>query len=405
MTAEPLVIGLVGSFGSGCTYIAKEILAKEDMPGGAFFYTSLSQALRDEANSKSDYTSKNNREKKQFLQQLGDARRKENPVYLAEKAIENVKKRELPNRIVFDSIRNPAEIAALRREYRRFYLLGIFSDAENRWKRVRTEFDDDHGAFEKADENDKGGDKNDSTGQQVSQCFTNADIIIVNDMHFDAPGNESFRRFEQKIRQYVALCDNAGRDKSLTKPESDEFFMAAAYSASFRSTCMQRKVGALVVEKNTETIISSGFNEVPKSESSCWALHTQCYRKKLRSNFLERVKSYLAEEHFNQVKAEFGSTFKNLDYCRALHAEEMALTMLARCGPSTSLDNCILYTTTYPCNLCANKIQAVGIKSIVYFEPYPMPQAKTILEKAHVTAKMFEGVTYQAYFRLYGDMI
>lgn len=28
----------------------------------------------------------------------------------------------------------------------------------------------------------------------------------------------------------------------------------------------------------------------------------------------------------------------------------------------------IIHTSTYPCNLCANKITQVGIKKVVYFE-------------------------------------
>jgi deoxycytidylate deaminase len=50
--------------------------------------------------------------------------------------------------------------------------------------------------------------------------------------------------------------------------------------------------------------------------------------------------------------------------------------------------------------LCANKIAQVGIKHIVYFEPYPMEEAKKILEDKGVEQEPFEGVTYNGYFRL-----
>ena len=49
---------------------------------------------------------------------------------------------------------------------------------------------------------------------------------------------------------------------------------------------------------------------------------------------------------------------------------------------------------------CANKIAQVGIKHIVYFEPYPMEEAKKILEDKGVEQEPFEGVTYNGYFRL-----
>ena len=93
-----------------------------------------------------------------------------------------------------------------------------------------------------------------------------------------------------------------------------------------------------------------------------------------------------------------------LDNCRALHAEENTILALARNGNSTPLSECTLYTTTYPCQLCANKIISVGIERIVYLEPYPQQAAQVILGNAiGVKQECFEGVTYRAYFRLYGE--
>ena len=89
-----------------------------------------------------------------------------------------------------------------------------------------------------------------------------------------------------------------------------------------------------------------------------------------------------------------------MDYCRALHAEENAILNVARVGASAVLPTSTLFTTTYPCNLCANKIAQVGIKHIVYFEPYPMEEAKKILADKGVEQEPFEGVTYNGYFRL-----
>ena len=54
-----------------------------------------------------------------------------------------------------------------------------------------------------------------------------------------------------------------------------------------------------------------------------------------------------------------------LDYCRALHAEENAILNVARFGSSIALRGAVLYTTTYPCNLCANKCTSRDFKSCV----------------------------------------
>ena len=88
-----------------------------------------------------------------------------------------------------------------------------------------------------------------------------------------------------------------------------------------------------------------------------------------------------------------------LDYCRALHAEENAIVNMARLSVSANLNKSTLYTTTYPCNLCANKIAQVGIKQIVYFEPYPQKEAKDTLAAHSVEQTPFEGITFNSYFK------
>jgi hypothetical protein len=45
----------------------------------------------------------------------------------------------------------------------------------------------------------------------------------------------------------------------------------------------------------------------------------------------------------------------------------------------------------------------VGIRRIVYLEPYPDSEAKVILRSSGVSDEFFVGVTFNAYFRLYGE--
>jgi deoxycytidylate deaminase len=92
-------------------------------------------------------------------------------------------------------------------------------------------------------------------------------------------------------------------------------------------------------------------------------------------------------------------TGKLLDMCRALHAEENAILALSRAGVRLP-DRAVLYCTTFPCNLCANKIVSVGIEIIVYAEPYPMKEAEMIFRQEDVDLRRFEGVKSNAYFRM-----
>jgi dCMP deaminase len=91
---------------------------------------------------------------------------------------------------------------------------------------------------------------------------------------------------------------------------------------------------------------------------------------------------------------------KALDLCRALHAEENAIVQVAHLG-GVSLDNATLYTTTFPCQLCAKKIAAAGIRKVVWLEPYPHAEAQRILREAGIKFPQFEGVKARGFPRLF----
>lgn len=176
--------------------------------------------------------------------------------------------------------------------------------------------------------------------------------------------------------------------------------MTAAYAVSMRSSCLKRHVGAVIVDSDGN-VFSSGYNEVPTTQRPCISAYGRCYRDKLKQEFKLQLKKDISEEsERDKAYKSFKTSFKILDYCKSLHAEENAILNVARIGASAALKSATLYTSTYPCNLCANKIAQVGIKEVVYFEPYPMPEAKKILTAQKVVQTPFKGVTYNGYFRL-----
>jgi deoxycytidylate deaminase len=140
-------------------------------------------------------------------------------------------------------------------------------------------------------------------------------------------------------------------------------------------------------------------------EMPCSDVYRSCHRERLREDVLSALtaKGLVVTGRDQELKEEFRRQFRMLDYCRALHAEENAILNLAKNGRSVPLHECCLYTTTYPCRLCANKIVNIGLKRIVYLEPYPDQEAKHILKTAGVSDDLFEGVTFKAYFRIYGE--
>lgn len=379
------IIGLVGPFGSGCSYVAQKIVDNH-----SYKLLSLSQVLRDEFHKKHPHKKTPTRKE---LQDFGNSLRDNNGTdYLARKVSEKIEQ-DPGNNYVVDSIRNPEEINYFRKNFAEFFLFGVFAEPDLRWKRVCTMYNNDRRSF---DEDDKR-DSNDGFeyGQRVTDSFRMADIILLNNENIVA-GNDNEEIFLAKLKHNVHLIE--GTEKFV--PTYVETNMAIAYASSMRSSCLKRKVGAIIVDI-TGDVFSSGYNEVPAANNTCKGEYGMCYRDKLKTDYKENLNAIIkkSNERDNAYRL-FKKNFKILDYCRALHAEENAILNVARIGASAALPTSTLFTTTYPCNLCANKIAQVGIKRIVYFEPYPMEEAKKILSDKGVTQQPFEGVTYNGYFRL-----
>jgi deoxycytidylate deaminase len=53
-----------------------------------------------------------------------------------------------------------------------------------------------------------------------------------------------------------------------------------------------------------------------------------------------------------------------LEYGRIIHAEMSAICDAARLG--RSIKNAVLFTTTFPCHMCAKHIVAAGITKVVF---------------------------------------
>lgn len=379
------VIGLVGPFGSGCSYVASKL---KEVHG--YEVISLSDILRTE------YRNENSRRRepgRKDLQDYGNKIRKEKGSgYLAESAIAQIEA-DKSKKYVVDSIRNPQEILLLRKAFAGFFLFGVFAEPDVRWNRVKGKYSNDRRTFDEDDSRDSG--EKFDYGQQVTDSFRMSDIIVLNNENI-IPNNENEKIFLTKLKHNVDLIEG----NEAFQPTYIETNMAIAYASSMRSSCLKRKVGATIVDVSGD-VFSSGYNEVPAANDTCKREYGMCYRDKLKADYKESLKDVIKKDKERNASYElFKNNFKILDYCRALHAEENAILNVARVGASAALPTSTLFTTTYPCNLCANKIAQVGIRHIVYFEPYPMKEAKKILTDKGVDQEPFEGVTYNGYFRL-----
>ncbi len=145
------------------------------------------------------------------------------------------------------------------------------------------------------------------------------------------------------------------------RPSWDEYFLSIAELVSRRSTCLRRRVGAVLVrDKN---ILATGYNGAPSKITHC--SDVGCIREKLKIPSGERH-----------------------ELCRGLHAEQNAFLQAALHG--TSLKEASLYSTTQPCIICAKMIINAGIKEVVIKGDYPDKMARDFLQKAKIKVRILE---------------
>lgn len=148
----------------------------------------------------------------------------------------------------------------------------------------------------------------------------------------------------------------------------NEYFMNIAVQVSLRSTCVRRKVGAILVKDNT--IISTGYNGAPKGLMNCSSEPGRCYRNK-----------------HNIPSGE------KLDMCYAQHAEVNALLNAMKSG--VELKGASIYVTTFPCSTCAKALIQVGISNIYYLDEYTNEFTLSMLEEAGVKTTSMDSSIYR----------
>ncbi|MDD2410818.1 MAG: cytidine/deoxycytidylate deaminase family protein [Candidatus Methanomethylophilaceae archaeon] len=146
----------------------------------------------------------------------------------------------------------------------------------------------------------------------------------------------------------------------MERPSNDEYFMSMAKLVATRSTCIRRQVGAVIVKD--KRVLSTGYNGAPKGSRHCEELG--CIREILD------VPSGTRHE-----------------LCRGVHAEQNAVVQAAYFG--VSVKDASIYTTTYPCSMCAKIIINAGIIEIVYGEGYPDDLSKELLGESGITVRRY----------------
>jgi len=144
----------------------------------------------------------------------------------------------------------------------------------------------------------------------------------------------------------------------MKRPDNDTYFMRMAELASTRSTCLRRQVGAVVVKE--KRVLSTGYNGAPRGLKHCEEVG--CVREK------------------NGV--ESGTRH---ELCRGVHAEQNAVIQAAYFG--VSIKDASIYTTNFPCVLCAKILINAGIREVVFKDEYVDELSHSILNESGVTVR------------------
>lgn len=343
------------------------------------------------------------------------------------------------NEFIIEAFRNPYEVEYFRNRYYEFFLFSIYAPTVVRSSRGNYN--------EERDERDRGQNLQsfDFYKQNVTECVHLSDIAVNND-------TEKKFVFERKLSKFFALISRPG----CISPTDDELFMQQAYCMSLKSSCISRQVGAIIVGRR-RYIIGAGWNDVGSGQAPCGL---RKYSDALNERGLFPISVKGEEDRFREFLADTGNKYpqhsfcfkdeyskfkmskkvggfvsdnmeleacrrnhnidtcaaqsildmvssqlapKRLEFCRALHAEENAILQNAIIG-GVGIEGATIYTTTFPCELCAKKIYQSRIRKVVFTEPYPESISEDVFFKdgSHsVELVQFEGVKSHSYYRLY----
>ena len=143
--------------------------------------------------------------------------------------------------------------------------------------------------------------------------------------------------------------------KNKNRPNWDEYFMSMAFLIATRSTCLRRKVGAVLVRDRR--ILATGYNGAPSGFPHCE--DNGCLREELNIPSGERQ-----------------------EICWGIHAEQNAIVQAAIFGVSTQ--GSILYCTTKPCITCAKILANAGVVKVYAAEEYPDEFSDRLLEQLEI---------------------
>jgi dCMP deaminase len=326
--------------------------------------------------------------------------------------------------IVIDAVRNPFEAFYFKDRYSAFYLISVNTEDETRKSRLFNKLNKNQSEIDAIDKKEY---KNKLTKEKIFISQNIPKCIEISDIHLTNPTrNEADCSFlTQQLFRYLALIIHPG----LVTPTPIERCMQIAYSAKLNSGCISRQVGAVITDANY-SIKAVGWNDTAAGQVPCLLRSAE---NLLKHDDVEAFSDY--ENNDKKFREAMKSKYqkidnqkldgRNLSYCfkdvqnfieekdnqvhtRSLHAEENAFLQITKYG-GEGIEGGILFTTASPCELCSKKAYQLGIKKVIYIDPYPGIANNHILKIGNNSKRpelqLFYGVIGNAYHKLYQPVL
>jgi len=152
-----------------------------------------------------------------------------------------------------------------------------------------------------------------------------------------------------------------GAKQTDPRPSWDDYFMEITGIVAKRSTCLRRKVGAVIVKD--KHILTSGYNGAPRNIKNCLE-HGYCLKE----------------------EKGFGSG-EGHSMCIGLHAEQNAIIQAAYHG--INISGSTLYCLFLPCSICLKMLINAGINRIVFKKYYPDDLSLRLLKESKMELTLY----------------
>jgi cytidine deaminase len=324
------------------------------------------------------------------------------------------------------NLMQPREVALIRSVYKqRFFLVGVYQEADQRLKRLADRFvhDDDDPADATNNalhicEIDAG--LRPSAGQFAADGSLNIDNTFHQaDVFIDWSDRECIKVLDRWVKQLFGY--------PFGSPMPEESGMAYAYLAARCSVSLGRSVGAAITRPDG-CLLAIGWNEIAQPgggvyREGCptdnrdhhretdpsddhrvtalahflkallvaeWSEEDSTRLPDHAREWLKHVRKLMKDGQVTDVPrsairalpaiSTLAATrlFNLIEFGRSVHAEMAAITDTSRRG--IPIAGAQLFVTTFPCHECTRNIVASGISKVIYVEPYGKSMAPVLYD-------------------------